>query len=311
MPHRFFGVSGMREALERDLDSFNLVHVHGIWSVPSWLAIDICRKRRVPYVISPRGMLDQGSLGHHRLRKALWYRLWEKGNLRRAAFLHATSTCEAESIQRLHLGPETLVIPNGVDDPPGSRSDFRARWGLPERARLVTFLGRLHPTKRLDLLVEAFRRVQPAIPDSILVLAGRPDGLDPRSLGMGPKMRWVGELDEDEKWGLLAESSVLVMCSDSESFGMSVLEALASGVPVVVTRTCPWEEVATHGCGFWVSQDATSIAEGIQRILSDESVALRMKESARALVARRYRWPAIGQEMAQRYEQVRRLGSVR
>lgn len=312
IPRRFFGVSGMRDALKRELASFDLVHVHGIWNVPGWLAIDACRKQGVPYVVSPRGMLDQGSLGHHRMRKALCYRFREKGNLRCASFLHATSTQEAAFIRRLDIGPEIFIVPNGVDKPDfGERSDFRVRWRLTENARLVTFLGRLHPTKRLDLLVAAFQSLRSAVPDSVLVLAGRPDGVDPRSLGIGPEIRWLGEVDDDEKWKLLSETAVLVMCSDSESFGMSVLEALSAGVPVVATRTCPWEEIEAHGCGFWVAQDSESIADSIRRILSDSTLARQMGARGRALAAERYRWPAIGHEMARYYERARAMGSSR
>lgn len=307
MPRRFFGVSGMREALKRELASFDLVHVHGIWNVPGWLAIDACRRQGVSYVVSPRGMLDAGSLAHHRMRKEIFYRLRERRNLQGASFLHATSPQEAESLRRLHIGPEVVVVPNGVHEPrPHKTADFRARHHLPTNARLISFLGRLHPTKRLDLLVDAFRKVRGAVPDSFLVLAGRPDGIDPRDLGLGERGLWLGELEDAEKWELLRESGVLVMCSDSESFGLSVLEALSVGVPVVVTRTCPWEEVEARGCGFWVGQDADSVAEGIQRILKDEARARRMSESARALVAERYRWPAIGREMARRYAQLSR-----
>lgn len=312
MPRRFFGVSGMRDALQRELASFDLVHVHGIWNVPGWLAIDDCREQGVPYVVSPRGMLDPGSLRHHRVRKALWYRFREKANLRRAAFLHATSSHEAASIRGLDLGSEIVIVPNGVEEPDfGEPSDFRVRWGLPENARLVTFLGRLHPTKRLDLLVAAFQRLQSGVPDSVLVLAGRPDGVDPRSFGLGREIRWLGELEEEEKWKLLSETAVLVMCSDSESFGMSVLEALSVGVPVVATRTCPWDEIEAHGCGFWVAQDPESLAEAMRRVLSDSLLARQMGARGQALAAERYRWPAIGREMARCYERTRTMGSSR
>jgi len=310
LPRRFFGAAGMREALRRELSSFDLVHVHGVWNVPGWLAIDACRRQGISYVVSPRGMLDPGSLAHHRMRKEIFYRLRERRNLREASLLHATSPQEAESLRRLGLGPEVAVIPNGVSAPatPGTNG-FRGRHGLPPEARVIAFLGRLHPTKRLDLLIEAFRKVHRAVPDSFLVLAGRPDGIDPGALGLGERSLWLGQLNEPEKWELLRESGVLVLCSDSESFGLSVLEALSVGVPVVATRTCPWEEVETRGCGFWVAQDADSLAEGIRRILTDDELARRMSVRARALVAERYQWPAIGREMARRYAQVSRRPS--
>ncbi len=310
MPRRFFGVSGMKESLRRELRSFDLVHVHGIWNVPAWLAIEECLRQSRSYVVSPRGMLDPGSMAHHRWRKEILYRLREKRHLRGASFLHATSPREAESIRRREIGPEVVVVPNGIEESQLSADgDFRARRGLPASAPLVAFLGRLHPTKRLDLLIAAFRKARRAVPDSLLILAGRPDGVDPGSLGLGEGSIWIGELDEREKWALLGESSVLVLCSDSESFGLTVLEALSVGVPVVATRTCPWEEVENRGCGFWVPQDSDSIADALRRILMDPALARRMGERARALVAERYRWPAIGREMALRYAQVNRSSS--
>ena len=101
------------------------------------------------------------------------------------------------------------------------------------------------------------------------------------------------------------------MCSDSESFGMSVLEALSAGVPVVATRTCPWEEIEAHGCGFWVAPDPESLAKSIRRILSDSPLARQMGARGRALAAERYRWSAIGREMARCYERTRAIGSSR
>jgi glycosyltransferase involved in cell wall biosynthesis len=305
MPRRFFGAAGMKQALENEVASFNLVHVHGIWNVPGWLAIDTCRKLDVPYVVSPRGMLDPGSFAHHRLRKSLCYRLKEKGNLRSASLLHATSQQEARSLEKLRLGREIILVPNGVDPPPLAQdSSFRSRWRLPPKVRLITFLGRLHPTKRLDLLFSAFHQLQSSIPDAMLVLAGARDGIDPDSLALDERARWLGELDENEKWRLLSESSALVLCSDSESFGMSVVEALSMGVPVVVTRSCPWEDVEVRGCGVWVPQDSGSIADGLRRILGNRDLASKMGEKGRALAAERYQWPAIGRDMARCYERV-------
>jgi glycosyltransferase involved in cell wall biosynthesis len=73
------------------------------------------------------------------------------------------------------------------------------------------------------------------------------------------------------------------------------------GVPVVATRTCPWEELETNGCGFWVGQDSTEIAAGVEHLLSDRDLARRMGENAAAVAARRYRWAAVGRDMAQSY----------
>ena len=104
----------------------------------------------------------------------------------------------------------------------------------------------------------------------------------------------MGEVGEADKWALLADADALVMCSDSESFGLSVLEAMAAAVPVVVTRTCPWEEVETAGCGFWVPHDARALRGALARLLGDPVRARAMGQKGRALARAKYSWDAIG-----------------
>jgi glycosyltransferase involved in cell wall biosynthesis len=174
----------------------------------------------------------------------------------------------------------------------------------------VLFLGRLHATKRIDLLFAAIDRLRSIRPDVRLLIAGPPDGLDPERLLDESRRgfaRVLGEVSEDAKWTLLAGADVLVLCSDSESFGMSVIEALAVGTPVVVTRTCSWDELETERCGFLVEQSAEGIADGIHRVLENRVEARAMGTRGKKLVETRYQWPVIGREMARRYEKI--LGS--
>jgi len=271
----------------------------------------VARRHGLPYVLSPRGMLASGAMRHHAARKRLAYQLIERRHLSSAALLHATSPAEALSIERRVAGVPVAILPNGVDAPPAAcaRGAFRRAHGLPDEAPLIAFLGRVHPIKRLDLLAAAFDRIRAARPGARLVIAG-PDGeshrrrLEPLFRAAGDLVRWTGEVGDREKWTLLADAQALVLCSDSESFGMSVVEALAAGVPVVVTRTCPWAEVETAGCGFWVPQDADAIARGVLDLLADPISARIMGERGRGLVRARYTWDAVARAMIERYEAV-------
>lgn len=301
-PRRFFGVRGLGPALDAELERCDLVHVHGIWNVPAWIAMDRSREAGIPYVVSPRGMLDRGSMRHHRVRKMVFYRLREKARLRGAAFLHATSSAERDALVALSLGPEVVTLPNGVSAPDApAPPDFRARHRLPPGRPLVVYLGRLHPTKRLDLLVASFAEARRVLGDLELVLAGRADGVAPSTL-VGDGIHLLGQLSESDKWALLGEASVLVMCSDSESFGLSVVEAMAKGVPVVVTKTCPWPVVEERRLGFWVEQSPAQIGSAIVRIAADRAEARAMGARGRALVEQQFQWRSIGREMATRYE---------
>ncbi len=328
-PKRFFGAKGLAGALGPEIAGrADLVHLHGLWNLPAWAAARLSRRHRRPYVISPRGMLEKAARSHNPWRKRIALPLVEARNLRGAALLHATSHAEVVSLGEFAPSVPVLKVPNGIDVPDlpsieRVRGTFRSRLGLDSNdatARLVVFLGRLHPIKRLDLLVDAFRLVRGSWMPSHgrgrgpqLVIAGRDEfelrpSLLSRLSEAATAAHFVGELGDDNKRALLADASVLALCSDSESFGLSVAEGLAAAVPAVVTTTCPWQALEEEHCGFWVPQDATRIAEGLLRVLSNDGKARAMGLSGRDYVAREFSWSAVARQMLRGYR--RALGDV-
>ena len=306
-PKRFFGAR-MRGPLTAALARADICHIHGVWNVPEWSASRLARAHRVPYVVSPRGMLQPQAMRRGRWRKAVAYSLIERRNLEGAALLHATSEQEADAIRDLHLGVPVAVVPNGVDLEAAQRavSGYRARLGIPPGAFVVLFLGRMHRIKRLDLLGAAFAEVRATHPSVHLVLAG-PDehGLIPGLLQqLSAHAGAVHALDAvsgGDKWALLKDADVMVQCSDSESFGLAVVESLAAGVPVIATRTTPWQAVEAQDCGFWVEQTAPAIAAAIRTLVDDPARRARMGERAAAFAGEQYGWDAIAPVMARLY----------
>ena len=306
-PRRFFGAR-VRGPLTEALSHADLCHIHGVWNVPEWWASHLSRAARVPYVISPRGMLQPQAMARGRWRKAAAFALLDGRNLRGAALLHATSELEAGAIRGLDLGVPIAVVPNGVDGagPQHALGGYRARLGIPPEAFVVLFLGRMHRIKRLDLLAGAFAAARATRPDMHLVLAGTDEhGLIPdlmtRLAGDVAHVHATGDVDGADKWALLKDADVMVQCSDSESFGMAIVEALASGVPAVVTRTCPWSEIETHGCGFWVEQTVPAIAAAIGVLADDPARRARMGERGAQFARDRYSWDAIAATMRAAY----------
>src|SRR5262249_12587455 len=180
---------------------------------------------------------------------------------------------------------------------------------VPPDADLVLFLGRLHPIKRLDLLADAFTRLRKSGTNACLVIAGPDEGghrrrVEPLFAEVARDVRWAGAVDGDDKWALIAASRALVQCSDSESFGLSVAEALAAGVPVVVTDRGAWREISTIGGGLVVSHDAQGVAGALDRILADPQGARAMGERGRAWAARALGWDVIGRAMMREYESI-------
>jgi glycosyltransferase involved in cell wall biosynthesis len=310
-PSQPIGSRRLARALRGAVPACDIVHIHGLWNRVVWAAAREARRAGVPYVVSPRGMLERAARAHHPWLKRVGWALVERQTVRRAALLHATSERELETLRELAPASRVALVPNGIDVGSNDVVPDEAQRDLGPSASgpIVLFLGRLHPIKRLDLLIDAFALARARRPDAQLVIAG-PDETSLRPLlesrareAMGATI-WLGEVDRRRARALLAAASVLVMCSDSESFGMSVIEAMDAGVPVVVTRTCPWSEVEAHGAGFWVEQRADAIADALLRIFERPDLAHEMGARGRALVATRYGWNAVAQSLAARYAEV-------
>ena len=176
-PRRLFGAARPRRALALEIGRYDLTHVHGLWHLPGSMAARQARRVLIPYVISPRGMLDDGALAHHARRKRIAYWLRERRHLEGAALLHATSDAELATLARRVPRVPVAMVPNGVEAPRAGESPagaFVAGWARRRCAPLIVFLGRLHPIKRLD---RARRRLRGG--------AGAPRGGAPRDRRAG------------------------------------------------------------------------------------------------------------------------------
>jgi glycosyltransferase involved in cell wall biosynthesis len=306
-PRRFFGAR-VRAPLSRAMALADVCHIHGVWNVPEWWASYLARAAAVPYVISPRGMLLPEAMQRGRARKAAAWALLDARNVKGAALLHATSEAEAAALRALDLGVPIAVVPNGVDlaGARGASRGFRERLGIAADAFVVLFLGRMHRIKRLDLIADAFSAARASHPSMHLVLAGPdehrlvPDLLR-RLSGAAGCVHAIGAIHGADKWALLKDADVMVQSSDSESFGLSVAESLASGVPVIATRTCPWSEIETFECGLWVDQTAPAIAAAIGMLAGDPALRALMGQRAEAFARDRYSWDSIAPRMAALY----------
>ena len=289
----------------------DLIHSHGLWTDVHRLAGDIARRRGVPHLLAPCGMLAPGALRHHGWKKAP-VRLWFQNRaLREAQCLHAKSEKECEDIRRFGLRNPVAIIPNPIAPPPGGPV-VRGPWSVVPKRRTVLFLGRLHPVKGVGRLVEAWMEIekQKADPPSSdygaaesrklksdlcplssdlwsLVIAG-PDeaGMRPgleaalRAQGCAESVIFTGELDELQKWAAYRAADLFVMPSDFENFGNSIVEAMLSGLPVITTTGTPWKELPAQGAGWCVEPTVEAVRDAL-------GAALAMSDDARQEMGRR------------------------
>ena len=305
-PARYWRAAGLRSALKAAARHADLIHIHGLWNMTSWSGAAAARSAGKPYVISPRGMLQPQAMRRHREMKTIAFWGVERGHLESAALLHATSEIEHDELTS--FGPPVAVIPNGVSPAVASAEAIgvlRARAHVCEADDVVVFLGRLHPIKRLDLLAEAFAIVHRTHPSARLLIAGPDeDGyrerVQPLFAPIAAVTTWLGGVDSDEIAALLAMSRVLVQCSDSESFGMSIAEALTAGVPAVVTKPSGWTHLDAIGCGHSVAHEPVAIARGIQRVLDSTNMDAT-RDRARQWARQTFAWDAIACSMREAY----------
>lgn len=281
---------------------FSLVHITSTFSYPAITAGAAARRAGRPYVVSPRGSLQMWSLRQKRWKKMPYWWALERRNLMQAAAIHATAGIEAEEVRLALPRVKVFTVPNGMEaiEPPS----------VARVPRRIVFLGRLHRKKGFDILVPALRLIANALPGVETIVAGPDDTGEwsrvERMVGAAsphPNIRWIGPVTGEEKWRLLASARAFVLPSHSENFGMSVVEALACGTPVVVSRNCPWRQVESEGAGFWVENTPERVAEALLRILRTPEADDRMGNAARRL-ARQYQWRTVGERMAEEYERI-------
>jgi len=285
-----------------------VVHVHSNWTFPVWHGCQAARDARKPLVMSPQGCLDPVRLAHSAWKKRLVGAL-DRRCLRQADVIHATSPAEREWIERYVGGsPRIEVIPNGVDLP--------TRLPVPkpaDRTRHVLSLGRLHPLKGLDLLLEAWSRaLRETPPDERwqLLIAG-PDeqgtraALERQARDLNlTNVTFSGPLYGADKDRALADADLFVLPSRSENFGIVVAEALAAGVPVITTKGTPWSEIE-GSCGWWVDVAAEPLARALAQAMSlSDAERVAVGTRGRAVVAAKYQWVSVGKALAELYRRL-------
>jgi glycosyltransferase involved in cell wall biosynthesis len=301
----------LRRHLEELIQDAAIVHIHGLWREYSRAAAQLCRKLGKPYVVSAHGMLQPWTFANGSSGKRPYLYAVELPVLRGAAGLRALTRAETVDYDRIGLTNPVRVIPNGVDIPESSspRLFFEAFPQLADR-RLVLFLGRIHPKKGIDILCRAWARLEKSLPDVHLVIAG-PDeaqtlvGLDDliRRLDIAGRVTFTGMLRGQMKWSALAAASIFALPSHSEGFSVSILEALGSGLPVLVSHNCHFPEITEAGCGWEIAAEEEQLADALASSLGAEPrVLAAMADRGRQLVAERYTWSSVGSRTAEMLE---------
>jgi glycosyltransferase involved in cell wall biosynthesis len=310
-----YGVSmSLIRALRSTIRNFDVVHIHTLYRFTSTVAAHYCRSYGVPYILRPHGTLDPFLYYRHRSRKRVYEALFETRNLKGAAAVHFTANEEMRLAQSLGLEFRGVVVPLGVDiELPADRTQLRERFyrEFPQtrEKKVILFLSRLNFKKGLDLLAKAYGMVARTRPDVHLLLAG------PDDEGYGSKVRqWLndegvldratfaGMLSGDHKAGAIAAAEIFVLPSYSENFGFAVVEALAAGLPAIISNKVNiWREVSDAHAGMIVNCNADELARAMSTLLNDAELRRSLGAAGKLLVAEKFNWPTVAAKMTAVY----------
>lgn len=288
----------------------DVVHLTSIFHAPSLpIALwSFLQKKKVLW--SVRGELAPNALVFRRFLKKMYLSAVQM--LRSAVVFHSTSPAETEQVQAI-FGRQVRVIevPNFMELPTQQerRSDHR----------FLLYIGRIHPIKALENLLDALATLGSTAAGLQLKIAGRGDAaytdfLKKKAAALRPALRteWLGEVTGEAKQQLLADAYCTLLVSHTENFGVSVTESLAQGTPVIASHGTPWQVLEKAGAGFWTANDPKSLAEAIDTMLQlPENEYTAMREQTLKLARERFdihrnvhRWEEVYQQILQPHTRI-------
>jgi glycosyltransferase involved in cell wall biosynthesis len=247
-PQSYSFAPGLRAWIARHLTRFDGVILHGMWMYPNWAFLKACRKARVPYVCFPHGMLEPWALYGQGLfkavKKTLYWVLRERAIFKHASAVFFTTERERKLAQATFTLPPSsfVVVPYGVDcAATRAAQPANPELSIPADRKVALFLGRVHPKKNVDFLIEAWAKSSPD-PRWLLIVAGPAEPAYQRSLDrltrqcrVQDQVRFVGPVSGLDKSYLLGRAAWFLLPSQQENFGISVLEAINAGCPVAIS----------------------------------------------------------------------------
>jgi len=305
------------KTIKREIKNYDLIHIHSVYLFPTLIAAHYARKFKVPYIITPRGLLAKDAIEFKsRIKKKAYIRFIENKNVKNAELLHFTT--EGEKNKTLAAGlqfKDSVVIPNGVDLKDivqiSHLESIRGKYPELKDKVFLLFLGRIDKKKGLDLLICSYEELIKKRSDIHLIIAG-PESNYEKNIKLWIKEKklekhitFTGFVLDDEKAKLFLESDIFVLPSYYESFGISVIEAMYYGLPVVITdRVEIYDEVKKYNAGIIIKTNSDELLNSLSILVENARLRKTLGEQGKALVREKYLWNNVVDEMIDTYKNI-------
>ena len=292
---RFFYSPELGKACYKRIKEFDLLHLTSFWCYAGIPAGKAARQYSIPYIISTHGTLDPYSLKQQFLKKKIYLSLFDKRNLDVATAIHYTAEIERESTHKYNrLKNPSFIVPNPVpinelNNLP-EESEAKKYFALPQDAHVISFVGRLHRRKALDILIQSFKKLLPLLNNNCYLLLAGPDDGDETRLRqlvnkneLNDKVRFLGFVDAVKRGFVLKASDLFWFATyPGENFGYSAVEAMVAGVPVILSEYVGiYREVIQDKAGVIVSHEPGEIAKNIAELITEKDKIMQMSGNAK------------------------------
>ena len=293
--------------LKKNVQNYDVVHITGVFTFPVLIGAREARKAGVPYIVRPAGTLDVYPLAQKAWRKRIYYWLFIKGILNGASAIHVTSESERKQLALLGIEDKCVVVPLSVMIPEPTQVERKA-----DRDLSLLFLSRIHSKKGLPVLIEALSILRQRGISATLTIAG--DGSRAylseikcliREFELSDVVHFAGFVEGQEKTRLLGEADIFVLPSYQENFGIAVAEAMAAGLPVIVSdQVAIADEIMENNAGVVIPVDMPEVlADKILTFLDPEYLK-QMSTRAREFVKSRFSADRQGQQLVHLYTKI-------
>ena len=302
------------------ISDYDLVHINSIWDFNMLAGALSCKMSNIPYIVSPRGSLDDNAFNvSSKFVKVFYYKLCLKQFIKHANAIHFATNDEIKNVTSfVELPDERIVVPNGFDltelQNLPNKGEFKNKYNL-DGKRYILFLGRIHKQKGINFLLEAFKKIRNVIPNLYLVIAGFEQKRYMKEIqkwinenGLPNKIIFTGLITGKEKLAAYIDADVFVLSSYFESFGMTVVEAIGCGVPIIISdRVGIKDDVLKYNAGIVTSLNSSQIAEAILSILNSQTLAAKLSQNGYKLLEEKYDIKKVGIKMLEAYKKICRI----
>ena len=286
-------------------EKFHLIQIQSMWDWPYHKVMVEARKLGIPYIVTPRGMLEPWSLSQKKWKKKLAWWLYQHNDVQKSVCVFTTAKMEAEHVTNLGITTCKAVIPNGIET-----DSYPCKTSVDVVKKQVLFLSRVHVKKGIEVLFEVWKQIHPDYEDWQLLVIGNGEAeyihsLENRveCLGLKESIKILPPVFGNDKIQIYQESALFCLPSYSENFGMAIAEAMSCGTPVITTTNCPWNILNDTKTGWCIDLNLDNLERALREALSMNPTELYdMGQKASKLIYENFDYRNVTRKTLKLYE---------